>query len=214
MEQPYISISIVNSEELESAYFDILQKIADRSMKFKGIQMEYGQESFLGKADRPTLRITFPTYEKFLQIYQYKTQFFAKTLEDIQTHKYDYDNLFSKAFDVGNQGNSFPEGKTYLSLKYQTNYRKPLADYYEYSNRVGAYLGSQFYIEDIADGFLIFFNRKEDFLAHQLDRMDISETIKWFENRGIEKNHPSIHILLQHLEKIKKELVQKELYID
>ncbi|MHA1673911.1 MAG: hypothetical protein ACTSYI_09805 [Promethearchaeota archaeon] len=212
MEQPYISISILDSVEPESAYVDILQKIAARSEKFKGIKIEFGQEELLGKAVRPNMCITFPSYEKFLQIYEYKTQIFSKALEDIQDHQYDYDSLFSQAFDtaVQSKSNSVHEGKIYLSLKYQTNYQVPLVKYYQYSNRVGTYLGSQFYIEEIADGFLIFYQRKEDFIAHQVDRLNLAAIIRWFEQRGISKEHPSVQILLQHLQKIKDELLQSE----
>lgn len=210
MEQPYIIVSILESVESESAYLDILQKVGARSDKFEGVKLEYGQEEIQGNKTRPTLRITFPNNEKFLQIYQYKTQFFSKALDDISTHQFEYDSLFSQAFAEGTRTTPIKTDQIYLSLKYKTNYRAPLVQYYEYSNRLGTYLGSEFYIEEVADGFLIFFQRKEDFIAHQVDRMDLSGIIQWFEQRGITKEHPSIQILLEHLQKIKEELIQNE----
>jgi len=204
----------VDSVEPTSEYMNILQKIEDRFRKFGYLQIQIDQEDASGNKLQPILRITFPDYEKFQKMYEYKTQFFAKVLEDIRTHEFEYDKLFTKAFEVGTKASSDQNGEIYLSLKYQTNYRSHLAKYYKYSNKLGAYLGSLFYIEDIADGFLVFFQRKEDFIAHQVGRLNFPEILKWFKERGIGQDHPSIQILLKYLEEIKEELVKNEFYHD
>ncbi len=212
LEQPFINISIVSSIEPASAYDDILRKIAARSKKLGNAQIEFGQEDLPGKSLQPYLRITYPSFEKIQQVYHYKTQFFVKVLEDIQKNQHVYDKMFSKAFDAGVQVNSIQKNKIYLLLKYTTNFKAPLLQYYEYGNKLGIYVDSRFFVEEIEDGFLLFYQRKEDFIAHQVDRLNLPELILWFEERGFSRDRPSVQVMLEHMEKIRADLVKKDFY--
>ncbi|MHA1673912.1 MAG: hypothetical protein ACTSYI_09810 [Promethearchaeota archaeon] len=210
-EQPFIIISIVSSIEPESAYYDILQKIASRSKKLGNARIEFGQEDIQGKS-QPFLKIIYPSFEKIQEVYHYKTQFFVKVLEDFQKNHHVYDKLFSQAFEAGVKSNPSQTKNNYLLLKYRTNFRSPLLRYYEFGIKLGTYVGSMFYMEEIEDGFLLFYQREEDFIAHQVDRLNLQELILWFEERGFPRDHPSVQVMLEHMKKIRADLVKKDLY--
>ena len=60
-------------------------------------------------------------------------------------------------------------------------------------------LGTQFYVEEIEDGFLIMYKRRVDFELAQVNRMDLKNVEKWLKANKIDTNNSSVQALLEYL---------------
>ncbi|MHA1610494.1 MAG: hypothetical protein ACTSYU_00455, partial [Promethearchaeota archaeon] len=180
MQKPVIQISIIDSTESRSQYKEILEKIALRSKKYSRAIVEW-----VNIDGPPILQVSYPTLEDLEQVYESKTKLINKTMEVFQSHRDSFEKLISQAFEIGARQNSLKSAKPYLTLKYSIKFKEILLHYYNYANPVANFLGSQFYVEEIEDGFLLFYNRKEDFIVHQLDLLHSKELPNWFKARHV-----------------------------
>ncbi|MHA1520271.1 MAG: hypothetical protein ACTSRK_08820 [Promethearchaeota archaeon] len=194
MQKPMIQVSIIDSTESRSQHKDILEKIAARSKKYSKSSIEW-----LKNDGSPILQVSYPTLEDLEQVYEAKTKLVEKTIDVFQSNREAFQKLISQAFETGAEQDPVKSEKPYLTLKYSLNYKEILLKYYSYSNPLGHFLGSQFFIEEIDDGFLLFYNRKEDFIVHQLDLLHSKELPNWFKARhvNLEKKEWKIAQLLQ-----------------
>ena len=53
--------------------------------------------------------------------------------------------------------------ESYLIIKYQTNMQEKFRNYYQFLNRFFPILNTLCYIEEVKEGFLLFFEREQDF---------------------------------------------------
>jgi len=76
-----------------------------------------------------------------------------------------------------------PRGEIYLILKYTANCKAPMRAAYEYSR----WFFDQFHegttFEEVADGFLHFYQRREDFLNTLLDMLNPRDLQTWLQNK-------------------------------
>ncbi|UYP45912.1 hypothetical protein NEF87_002197 [Candidatus Lokiarchaeum ossiferum] len=79
-----------------------------------------------------------------------------------------------------------------------------MRDNYQFTINASNLLGLQYYIEEIEGGFLIFYKRKGDFLAAQLDRSNPTEIKDWILSKRIDPNHPAIIELVELMKNFEK----------
>ncbi len=207
MQKPIIQISIIDSTESRSNYKEILEKVALRCKKYSKAIIEW-----LNIDGFPVLQISYPTLEDLEQVYEAKTKLVNKTMEVFQSNRDSFDKLISQAFKTGAQHEPKNSSKPFITLKYSVNYKEVLLNYYNYANPVGNFLGSQFFVEEIEDGFLLFYDRKEDFLVHQLDLLHSKELPDWFKARNLNLENPAIKKLLKKFQGLKHDMIEKEAY--
>jgi len=68
--------------------------------------------------------------------------------------------------------------------------------------KIAPLIGADFFIEEISDGFLMFYKRKGDFLAVQIDRMNFDDVLSWLRAKQIDEYHIAVADLLRYLKSI------------
>ena len=75
---------------------------------------------------------------------------------------------------------------------------------YQFTSKAAETIGVVFNIEEIEDGFLMFYQKKIDFDANQIDRLNIDELKKFFMDYDLDLNLPSVQSLFKFLEDKRK----------
>ena len=70
---------------------------------------------------------------------------------------------------------------------------------YQVTSNTAEIIGVVFNIEEIEDGFLMFYQRKIDFDANQIDRLDINELRSFFTDYDLDLDLPSVQLLFKFL---------------
>ena len=71
---------------------------------------------------------------------------------------------------------------------------------YQFTSKAAEIIGVVFNIEEIEDGFLIFYHRKIDYDANQFDRLNINELKNFFTDYNLDLNLPKVQLLFKFLE--------------
>ena len=71
---------------------------------------------------------------------------------------------------------------------------------YQFTSKAAETNGVVFNIEEIEDGFLIFYQKKIDFDANQIDRLNIDELKKFFADYDLDFKLPSVQPLFKFIE--------------
>ncbi len=196
---PYIKIAIVSTCEKKLSEKDILEIIRDRFIRTHNVDV-----SWKGTEEKPRILIQYPSEEYFKQCYAMGLEFFVKIVESFKERNLDLVNIFPS----GNSADSGEDCETleenYMILRYETNFMEPMQKNYEFTAKAGALLGSQFFVEAIDGGFLMFYKRKDDFLGAQMDRSNPAEIRRWMEERSVDFNHPVIKEFLQIVQDLGK----------
>ena len=80
---------------------------------------------------------------------------------------------------------------------------------YQFTSKAVETIGVAFNIEEIEDGFLMFYQKKIDFDANQIDRLNIDELKKFFAENKLDLNLPSVQPLFKFLEENSKRKQKK-----
>ena len=73
----------------------------------------------------------------------------------------------------------------YLILKYQTNQKKQLGLDFSYGVSMMKIFGFDVSIDEIEDGFVLFYRTHEDYLISQIKNRSLKEIISLIKNRGL-----------------------------
>jgi len=194
---PYIEISIIRTSEKKKSKKELLKKIKER---FERTHETKG--SWKGTDDSPIIRIDYSSKKAFLEGYTRDIELFNKIVEEINRGKFPFKELFP------NESKS--EGsENYLVLKYFTNWKEPMIKNYQFTSKAAETIGVVFHIEEIENGFLIFYRKKIDFDANQIDRLNIDELKKFFTDNDLDFNLPSVQRLFKFLEEKAKRKQKK-----
>jgi len=80
---------------------------------------------------------------------------------------------------------------------------------YQVTSNTAKIIGVVFNIEEIEDGFLMFYKRKIDFDANQIDRLDINELKSFFTDNNLDLNLPNVQLLFKFLKDMGKRKQKK-----
>ena len=195
---PFIEISIISTIEKKKSKKEIIQQIKERferTHNVKGI--------WKGTDDSPILRLDYPSEKAFLDGYTRDLDLFNKVIEEINKGNFPFSELFSK----GSKTDEISEN--YLVLKYYTNWKGPMVKNYQFTSKAAEIIGVVFNIEEIEDGFLIFYQRKIDYDANQIDRLNIKELKSFFTDYNLDLNLPNVQLLFKFLEEKSKKKQKK-----
>ncbi len=168
---PYIEVSIVETQENNQKIFKILEEKA-KIAKNAVISMDYDLED-------PHLRIEYPSEEEFLKVYKRDEFVYESAVKLI--------NLGvitpSKIKKVLKNGSKHRED-LYLILKYKTNFKAPIIRNYSFTYKLAEMLGLSMSYEEVEDGFLLFYQSREDFEVGKIDLTQFKEVKRQLEERG------------------------------
>ncbi len=187
--QPFIEISIIKTSEKKKSKKELIQKIKERFERTHDVK-----GSLKGTDASPILRLDYSSEKAFLNGYTRDLDLFNLIVEEINKGNFPFNELFSK-YSISDE---IPEN--YLVLKYSTNWKEPMVKNYQFTSKAAEIIGILFSIEEIEDGFLMFYHRKIDFDANQIDRLNINELKNFFNDYNLDLNLPSVKNLFKFLE--------------
>ncbi len=185
---PFIEISIISTTEKIKTKKELIQKIKNRFERTHDVK-----GSWKGNDDSPILRLDYSSEKAFLDGYTRDLDLFNLIVEEINKGKFPFNTLFSKSSKTDGSEN-------YLVLKYYTNWKEPMIKNYQFTSKAVETIGVVFNIEEIEDGFLIFYQKKIDFNANQIDRLNIDELKKFFTDNNLDFKLPSVQPLFRFID--------------
>lgn len=196
--EPFVEIQIISTTEEDISHKNMLRSIKQR---FEDMANVTG--IWKGDEGCPILRLEYPSEEAFTEDYLGDLAKIDMILFLIAKWKlYLHTKESEKEFI---SRTLTPDGKArplYLVLKYSTNWKQPMKQNYRITARVSKFLDIQLQIEELVDGFIFLFRRKNDFEDFNVDKTDINDIGALFERKGIDMTHPSIQeFILKTLKK-------------
>ncbi len=190
---PFIQIKVLQTLEKDQTKKDLLHIIKKR---FEETHDTVG--SWQGDEDNPVLHLVYPSKEAFQAGYSWGMGIVDKILQLEQ------DGHDVKLKQVGSSKSSEEiseekETGIYLTLHYLTNWKAPMRNNYLINRKMAQLLGTNFYVEEIEDGFLIMYKQRVDFELAQINRMNLKNVQNWLTENKIDTNNPSVQALLDYL---------------
>ncbi len=195
--EPYLQISVISTCEANRSHKQILKRFKDR---FERVHKISGQ--WLDVHGNLVLELIYPSIDRFVKCYHSGFDILSKLAEDKQFGHLKLREIFTKAIASKNMETDNPHDKNYVVVKYQTNYIKPMRVYYQFVSNVARLLGIMYSIEEIENGFLLFFQRKIDLIGAQLDPTNYDEVKEWIQFLNIDLKEESIQKLLEYIKSL------------
>lgn len=140
--------------------------------------------------------LIYPSESRFLECYKMGHDLFNQLAEELNSSKSLPNTIFIEAMNAKKSQYDSTLGKNYLVLKYRTNLKKPMRESYQFAGNIVKLFGVAFSIEEIEDGFLFFYMRKNDFLGFQIDPTNYREVKDWIQYLGVDLEDERIQKLL------------------
>ena len=186
---PFIEISIEKTTEKKKIKKELIKKVKERFERTHDVK-----GSWKGTENSPILRLDYPTKKAFLDGYTRDLDLFNMVIEEINKGNFPFNELFS------NDSKTDEMTENYMVLKYITNWKEPMIKNYQVTSNTAEIIGVVFNIEEIEDGFLMFYQRKIDFDSNQIDRLNIDELKKFFTEYNLDLDLPNVQTLFKFLE--------------
>lgn len=180
MELPFIEIRIISTNETEIRPIDIMNRLKQELDNCYSLNISlHNHEVF------PYLHIDFSSQEAFLAAYQRDMEVYGLLINQIEYGKIDLlefqeELAASEASDLEDE----KEG-IYVILKYISNWKGPMRKNYQLSMKVDQIFGVQSSFEEVKDGFLKFYKRRQDFEDSKIDNSSRAGWKRWFELKGL-----------------------------
>lgn len=168
---PYIEVSIVETQGIKQKIFHILEEKA-KIAKNAVISIDYDLKD-------PLLRIEYPSEEEFLKVYK-RDEFVYESAVKLINLGVISPSKIKKVLKNGLKKNE----KLFLVLKYKTNFKAPILKNYSFTYKLAAMLGLSMSYEEVDDGFLLFYQSREDFVVGRIDLTQFKEVKRQLEERG------------------------------
>lgn len=201
---PYIEIEILHTHDKQNSPEALLKVVKERFEKTHHLAAHWVDDP-----PHRRFRIDYPSEEYFLTCYEYGIPFFEKLHEILQDPNLSAVFPFEAIIDKTPSRTYPPSHPNYLSLRYYTNFKTPMLQNYQYNSKLAEMVQSEFFVEELEDGFLMLYRNKDDFFIQNLDRMNPEVLKNWVIKKKISPSNPSIQALLEFLEDIQKETGQE-----
>lgn len=141
--------------------------------KFEKIHHIKGK--LINHPENPRLRYEFSSITSFENIFNRNVPFFEKTLNILESHKINIEELKKKIL----QDIRPVKSKDQIVLKIATNRKDPIRKNYEFTFNFSEIARINVQYEEIADGFLIFYDNCEIFKKMQENKLERKHLAKW-----------------------------------
>ncbi|WP_457558773.1 hypothetical protein [Candidatus Harpocratesius sp.] len=195
-ELPYIHIQVLSKSSKNITKRALLEKTLQKFKKTHKAHFSWG-----GSKDNPILKVNYDSEADFRVAYEYGVDGFLKIVQILQEQNFPFDLLYTqreKFSPTSSSQRKKDKGESelplasiedyYVVLEYLTNRPNIMRYNYQMTWRVSQIIGTRFYVEETARGFIIFFDRKVDYDIAQLDREDPQELLEWIKSTPIGEN--------------------------
>ncbi len=189
-ELPYIHIKIISNNSHGMTNRDLLEQVAQK------FRMTHVVDITWRNADddkNVTLDLNYKSQKDFEAGYSYGSDNFVEFVQALQQIDFPFHLLFPLEEEPVKETEDSPQDGPSLStcycvLEYSTNRKNAMRRNYQINWGTGQILGTRFYVEEIANGFIMFFDRPLDFSIAQIDRLDKNAIISIMAQSRIELN--------------------------
>ncbi|MHA1746030.1 MAG: hypothetical protein ACTSWW_08515 [Promethearchaeota archaeon] len=179
MELPFIEIRIISTSEAEIRPIDIMEQLKKELDDCYHLKITLQNHEEL-----PYLYVGFPSSEAFSAAYQRDMDVYGLLINQIENGKIDIQE-FQEELAASTEKNPPNEDEDiYIILKYTSNWKEPIRKNYQLTMKVDQIFGVQSSFEEVEDGFLKFYKRRQDFEDSKIDNNSRDGWKKWFELRG------------------------------
>ena len=172
---PYIEVSVVKTQ---GDKLEILQILKEKASISNNVDI-----SMKKTPENPILRIVYLSEEELLNVYKRDEYVYESAVKLV--------NLGvitpSKIKTVLKNGSNHDED-LYLILKYKTNFKAPILKNYSFTYKLAEMLGLSMSYEEVDDGFLLFYQTREDFEVGKIDLTQFKEVKRQLEERDAWQN--------------------------
>jgi hypothetical protein len=170
----FIRISVVESVEDSR---EILEKIKSKFEYFHSVETLWDDN-----AEEIAILIRFPSTEAFYLAYKRDIPYYELFLQILSDHS---ELNAIRPLSIPSDQYISQEDPIYCILKYETNDKKPLHNYYQFIFRVCEMLGVQNAFEETEYGFMLFYKRKLDFELSLLDLLQFDSVIEFLKENQL-----------------------------
>lgn len=160
-----ITVEVLEDETLsKSQVLSLIEKRIEHATKIT--------PKYLKSPENPILRFDFPTISAFEQYYTRDSALFDMY---IQYREREGLKILEQSKSVHP---SVELESIYLVVRYRTNFKNPIRTNYRFVMSIIPLLDIRISYEEISDGFLLFFKRKEDFEDMAVDTLNLADIKK------------------------------------
>ena len=167
---PYIEVSVVQTQ---GEKLDILQILQEKAEITKNAII-----SIKKNPKNPILRIEYPSKEVLLDVYKRDEFVYESAVKLVNLGVITPSKIKTVLKKSDNDKN------LYLILKYRTNFKGPILRNYSFTYKLAEMLGLSMSYEEVDDGFLLFYQTREDFEVGKIDLTQFKEVKRQLEERG------------------------------
>ncbi len=183
MELPFIEIRIINTNETGIRPIDIMNQFKQELGDCYNLEISLNNHE-----EHPYLHIDFPSQEAFLAAYLRDMEVYGLLINQIEYGKIDLQE-FQEELAASEIANLEDENEDiYIILKYTSNWKGPMRKNYQLTMKVDQIFGVQSSFEEVEDGFLKFYKRRQDFEDSKIDNSSRVGWKRWFELKGLNIN--------------------------
>ena len=197
---PYIEIEVINTKEDNLTKKDLLN---NKKNDFKtGADLTF---KWIGTLDNPILHIEFGSKNAISNFYHQEIPFYETVMKyAADLEKYLRPQFYRSQDTHSEKVITTDYSEIYIVLKYTTNFKEPLRNYYRFTVPVGNLIGAPISIEEVEDGFLHFIKSQELYEGINLNKLDFEVLRDWFEAKGIDLGLDWMKEFLYELKRILK----------
>ena len=168
---PYIEVSVVKTQ---GDKLDILQILREKAEITKNVII-----SMKKTTENPILRIDYPSEEVLLKVYTRDEFVYESAVKLINLGV-----ITPSKIETVLKNGSNHDDNLYLVLKYKTNFKAPILKNYRFTYKLAEMLGLSMSYEEVDDGFLLFYQSREDFEVGRIDLTKFGEVKRQLEEKG------------------------------
>ncbi len=168
---PYIEVSVVQTQGDKA---EILQILEDKAKITKNIDISMNKTS-----ENPILRIEYPSEEILLKVYKRDEYVYESAVKLVNLGV-----ITPSKIKNGLKNGLNHDDNLFLILKYKTNFKGPILKNYSFTYKLAEMLGLSMSYEEVDDGFLLFYQSREDFEVGKIDLTQFKEVKKQLEERN------------------------------
>lgn len=183
VKNPYIEVEIINCLDPKQEILDLLNQ--------RAIKNHHVKTYFKGTPESPILRVDYDSLDHFASGYNRDRLIYENFIKFINLQEISFDKIPPRK-------NSLEDEKIYLIMKYRTNYKEPIRNNYNFTFRIIELIGIGASFEEVEDGFILFYQTKQDFKIGLMDLLNIKEVKAYLSSIGM--LIPSIERFLNQIE--------------
>jgi len=174
--KPFVEISIVSLNDKTSTKREIFDNLITRFKKIKKCEVK-----LIENQENPILRLEYSDFDYFYDIYTREFTLYEYFIENY----YKNQSIFDRILLPVESSTEKQDSNFYVVFKYRTNDKTPLRKNYQFTVWFAEKFKEEWFYEEIEDGFLHFYRKKEDFLNSNLNKCDPLELQQWLKNKNL-----------------------------